>query len=1226
MGVVYLVIDTLFNQRVALKQLRRLDAPEAYYLKREFRSLADVEHPNLVRMHELYADMDECFFTMEYVEGERFLDFIWHADSGAAATIENPTALGEAETGALTFSSYAGRSPATVDLARLRAALSQLVEGVAALHGFGLLHRDLKPSNVMVTLQGRLVILDFGLATARERAGASVSAHEFAGTPAYMAPEQGFGAAVTAASDWYSVGVMIFESLTGRWPFTGSSGDIIRAKRTLEAPVAADISSGVPDDLNELCRMLLRIDPSARPGPHEIMNAVGLAVSRARPRTSVTAPSFIGREEPLALLSAAVAACGDGRPSVAMISGASGIGKTALVRGFLEGPDAARALVIQGRCYERETVPFKTIDSVMDELCRHVAAMPPHQLAAILPLESEALARVFPALRRVLRIVPVPRRSREIPDQQELRRRAFGAFRELLHRLIEWRPVIVFVDDLQWGDADSSALLAHVLSPPDPPPVCLLICYRADEHDAPPVRSMWDICERLDPSQIRKVPLGPLAPRDAEAVATALLRLRGSAPVSIAHRIAQESEGHPYFLAELVRAADGLTEKGTSTAGDGAASLEMILKNRIVALEDGPRRLLSVVALAGRPITVTIAAQAAGLSDHHALSVRVLKHERLVLSRSGVRGTTLETYHDRIRDIAVDLIAPRERSACHRVLATVLEDAGDEYLEGAADHYQLAEMPERVAALSLLAGDRATAALAFDRAARFYRRALDSGASDPDGEVLAKLGDALANSGRGRNAAGAYLEAASRPGGGALVLARQRRAAEELLRAGHFDAGLKQLETVLRTAGMQVPRTPRRALLSLLPRRALLAVRGVRWRRRQLSAIAPSTITAIDICWAAVIGLARIDNIRAAEFQSRHLLLALRAGEPYRVARALCAEAGFSATSGAVTLQRTRRLIEWATQVAESIGHPHALGLARFASALAAYYIGDFRRAEEYSGAATAILQEQCTGVGWELNTLRTVELASLYYLGALGKLARRVPAHLREALDRGDLYAATDLSVGRANVAWLVRDDVDGAREAVATVMRQWSSRGFHAQHFFALLAEGQIALYTGDVLAYLRVLELRWSDVAHSLILRVRFNRAEVYHLRARALLAAAALAGGDNDDRLAHVTRLAGRISKEPVACGRPWAALLKAGVANRRGRSELCVALLDEAIDGFDGANMALYACAARWRKGAIVGGTAGTELRERATTSLRAEGVQAPVRMLQMAAPGFQPDA
>lgn len=1225
MGVVYLVFDSLLNQRVALKQLRRLDAADAYYLKREFRSLADVEHPNLVRMHELYADMDECFFTMEYVEGERFLDFIWHADPGAA-TPENLTALGEVETGELTLSSYAGRSPVTVDLARLRAALSQLVGGVAALHEFGLLHRDLKPSNVMVTPQGRLVILDFGLARARERAGADVSAHEFAGTPAYMAPEQGLGAEVTAASDWYSVGVMIFESLTGRWPFTGSSGDIIRAKRTLEAPAPADISSGVPDDLNELCRMLLRIDPSARPGPDEILSAVGLAASRGRPRTSMTAASFIGREEPLALLSAAVAACSDGHPSVAMISGASGIGKTALVRGFLDGPDAAQALAIKGRCYERETVPFKTVDSVMDELCRHLAAMPPHQLAGILPLESEALARVFPALRRVLRTVPVPRRSREIPDQQELRRRAFGAFRELLHRLIEWRPVIVFMDDLQWGDADSSALLAHVLSPPDPPPVCLLICYRADERDAPPVKSMWDVCERLDPSQIRHVPLGPLAPRDAEAVAAALLRLWGGAPVGSAHRIAEESEGHPYFLAELVRAA-GRTEEGTSAAGDGAASLEMILTNRIVALEDGPRRLLSVVALAGHPITTTIAAQAAGLSDHHAPSMRVLKHGRLVLSRSGVRGTTLETYHDRIRDIAMDLLAPRERSACHRALATVLEDAGDEYLESAADHYQLAEMPERVAALSLLAGDRATAALAFDRAARFYRRALDAGASDPDGEVVAKLGDALANSGRGRGAADAYLEAASRAGGGALALARQRRAAEELLRAGHFDAGLKQLETVLRTAGMQVPRTPRRALLSLLPRRALLAVRGVRWRRRELSAIAPSAITAIDICWAAVIGLARIDNIRAAEFQSRHLLLALRAGEPYRVARALCAEAGFSATGGAVNLPRTRRLIERATQVAESIGHPHALGLARFASALAAYYIGDFRRAEEYSGAATAILQEQCTGVGWELNTLRTIELASLYYLGALGKLARRVPTHLREALDRGDLYAATDLSVGRANVAWLVRDDVDGAREAVATVMRQWSSRGFHAQHFFALLAEGQIALYTGDVLAYLRVLESRWSDVAHSLILRVRFNRAEVYHLRARALLAAAALGGGGDDDRLAHVTRLAGRISKEPVACGRPWAALLKAGVvATRRGRSDACLALLDEAIDGFDGANMALYACATRWRKGAIVGGTAGAELRERATTGLRAEGVQVPVRMLQMASPGFQPDA
>ena len=139
MGVVYEAFDAQRRGSVALKTLSRLDAGSVYRLKNEFRALADVSHPNLCRLHELFSEGGQWFFTMELVEGERFDRWV-----------------------------RPGRRRSTE--ARLRAALPQLCAAIAAIHAAGKLHRDLKPSNVLVTHEGRVVVLDFGLRWTRSSA------------------------------------------------------------------------------------------------------------------------------------------------------------------------------------------------------------------------------------------------------------------------------------------------------------------------------------------------------------------------------------------------------------------------------------------------------------------------------------------------------------------------------------------------------------------------------------------------------------------------------------------------------------------------------------------------------------------------------------------------------------------------------------------------------------------------------------------------------------------------------------------------------------------------------------------------------------------------------------------------------------------------------------------------------------------------------------------------
>src|SRR5204863_315991 len=128
MGVVYAARDHVRDEVVALKTLRWTDANAIYRLKKEFRTLADIAHPNLVTLYELVGEGDHWFFTMELVDGGGFLEFVRSAE---------------------------------LDATRLRAALIQLAQGLTAIHRAGKLHRDLKPSNVRVTPEGRVVILDF---------------------------------------------------------------------------------------------------------------------------------------------------------------------------------------------------------------------------------------------------------------------------------------------------------------------------------------------------------------------------------------------------------------------------------------------------------------------------------------------------------------------------------------------------------------------------------------------------------------------------------------------------------------------------------------------------------------------------------------------------------------------------------------------------------------------------------------------------------------------------------------------------------------------------------------------------------------------------------------------------------------------------------------------------------------------------------------------------------
>jgi eukaryotic-like serine/threonine-protein kinase len=1244
MGVVYEAIDRESRATVALKTLRTLKPDALLRFKQEFRALADIQHPNLVGLGELFEDNQRWFFTMEMVDGIHFLDYVRRADepgspSGSDAGISQPTrdTAPTAEQPTVDIPSAdgysrpsrprvrAGRLASGADEARLRGAFAQLALGLAALHGAQKVHRDIKPSNILVTPEGRVVILDFGLVADLLN---MVPESHLVGTFSYMAPEQAGLKPIGPAADWYSVGVLLYQALTGRLPVTGAAREVLILKQAFE-PAAAHVIADVPEDLDDLCSRLLRIDPAARPSGSEILRALRVEETAYLASPKGHAPHFVGRGPELDALHDAFAATRRGRGVTFFLHGDSGVGKSTLIRRFTDGTveETSEAVVFAGRCYERESVPYKAVDGIVDALSRWLSTLPEGALGAVLPRQRGLLGQVFPVMRRIESIAQAPRAEVGALDPPVLRARLFFALRDLWSRIAERRPLVLVIDDLQWADADSLALLAEVMRQPDAPRLLLIATMRSalateTRHaeargEALPLRTLDEIAA-LFTGDVRRLTLESLPPDDARALCAALLRDAGAVGEVDASAVAAEAGGHPLFIDELVRHKLLLGEHA------GPLRLQEALRARVARLDAGARQILELTVVAGAPLVQDVAAAAAKI-DFGQLSrrVAVLRAGNLVRTAGARRTDTLEPYHDRVREaVLLGLDAGTERSL-HLRIALALEASHTADPEALADHWRAAGDTEKAATYAVWAATQAAEALAFDRAARLYKLALEQRPRDGEEGVSlrSRLGEALANAGRGAEAAAAFLEAASMATPGEALDLR-RRAADQLLRSGHIDEALATFRVVLQAVGMDMPESPKGALASFLLRRAQIRLRGLGFKTREEGRIAPDDLTRIDTCWSASAGLGLVNTILGQYFQARCLLLALDAGEPSRVQRALAMEGAYSSAEGGKTERRTRELLSMSRAIAVELDHPYALAFSGLCEGVSATLEGRWKAGYESLVRVEGTFRDRCTGVTWELETLRWFSMWSLAYLGGVGELGRLVPTRLREARERGDLYAAMCCSTGLPTLAWLAADDPAGARACSREALARWSQRTFHVEHWWAMLGERQVDLYTGDAQAAYDQIHAQWGALSSSLLLMVQLTRLEATHLRARAALALARARPSEQRALCREAEQDASRILKERMPWSSPLAALLTAGVAATRGEVARAEALLREAAAGLEAAHMDLYATAARWQMGRLVRGDEGRALIEAAEAWMAEQGIVDRARMAAMLAPGF----
>jgi len=1203
MGVVYLALDRERGVHVALKTLRGITPESVLRFKTEFRALPDLRHRNLVELGELFENDGTWFFTMELVQGVSFL----HGVRGAAGEpdpSEPPTELDPERTSIDAPASVVARNTAArqrraerapaprCDVVRLRGALAGLARGLAALHAAGKVHRDVKPSNILVDDHGRVVLLDFGIVS---ELTSDTSDNRLVGTIKYMAPEQARGEPVGPAADWYAVGVLMFHALTGELPYGDASSDeVLVLKQHVDAPAPSQLVANVPDDLDALAHGLLERDAAKRPSETEIFEALGLAADAEPPVTLPERdPLFVGRTQEIATLKAALE--GSRRQLRAVIvEGESGVGKSALVGHFVQAARARdpRVVVLHGRCHERERVPFNALDGVVDDLTRFLLTQREARLERLVPDGVAALLAVFPALRAVQVLADAATLSRRVATA-DVRVRAFTALRELLVRLCRRRPTVMMIEDLQWADPDSVALLAELVrTDDDAPRLALVATKRTAEGDA--------IAPRLGRAQL--LALTGLEPCEAEE----LVRKLAPDAAPNAAQIIAETRGHPLFLRELAR------QPVTMRLDDAIVS-------RASRLDEVARRVLAAVATAGAPIPRHVAASVAGLTATEAEPhIATLASEALVRVRGPRPGDTIEPFHDRIRRAICAQQPPQRERELHHALARALEVAGAP-AEQLLARYEASGDAEQAARYVVAAAEAARAAFAFGRAAELYRRAL----AEPElpaerrSTLLVQLADALANDGRTGDAAQCYLDAAAlEPADSDRQLDLLRRAAERFLMAGRLGEGLDTARSVLGRAGIVLPTTRTGTIGRLLWNQVRMRGGALRWSSPRTSARSLEA----DICWSIGAGLGMVDTLLGAYFSGRAARIALAKGNAMQICRGM----GAATISACLVGRRARaaQLLECCERAAHEDGSAAALWYVGLARTGASFLLeNDFARAHRDALALEHEWYAAGHGPGWETDVAMHFSLASRQMLGELRDLSRRVATLVHAAQRNGDLFQEVTL-----RVRFAVRHLLDGrtaeARDDVRDALAAWlpGRDSFGNQHAWGLWSLTRTALYDGRLDD---TLDVEWERWDRSLIGRVPILQAEAYHVFGTYLLARAIDAGkrGRPSERAAFcraAERVATKLARLPFPAAPGSAGMLRAALAWVHGGDRVLAARagLEAALD----AGILAYTAFFKRRLGEAMGGNDGATLISQADELAHRAGWIDPARAAELAIP------
>lgn len=682
MGTVYRCSDRLVSGReVALKVLKtRSDDPESmqWAFKAEFFVMSRLQHPNIVEVLDYGVLPDgRCFLVMELVSGEE-------------------------------LAAHLARGP--LPLADVYSYLVQLLQALDYIHTRQYLHRDIKAANIRLRPDGVLKLMDFGLTGQAGEAGARA----ISGTPAYLAPEVPHGETLGPGVDLYAVGCLAFEMLTGRLPFVGSVGEVIRAHLHEVPPALSRLRPDAPVALCYLVERLLLKDPLQRPKRAgdvlvQLAGIAGVALTRenkAQQLSYLEAGELIGRAPELERFEAALADVAAGKGVAWMLGAPAGMGKSRLVRELKLKAQLAGFLVMHGRCLDDCQSP---LGALRDALRPALTLCTPEERARY----QAALGHFFPEFVEAVSLSDVADGT--------------GQLMAWLKELSLRQPLLWLMDDLHWADPQTLDVFNRAVRELSEARVLCMGSFRDDE--TPAGSLVWQTIESGESQFLH------LAALDRTGQSTLLQALMPEAqvPEVFAEALYATTGGSPLFVREALQV---LIEEGHLARQGGQwrfpadlsllgslRGVETTLRRRLHHLPPAALTVIEAAAVLGAFADYQAISALSGLPEAELFAAQEVLVARQLLVREGSLGLAFP--HDRVREVVYADLMPETRQRLHS-LAAEYQQARDPatFVQELARHFLHAARPNEALPYLMRAGYQALRAGAAYVAIDYFDQAL----------------------------------------------------------------------------------------------------------------------------------------------------------------------------------------------------------------------------------------------------------------------------------------------------------------------------------------------------------------------------------------------------------------------------------------------------------------------------------------------------------------------
>lgn len=648
-----------------------------------------------------------------------------------------------------------------------------IATAVRGAHQAGLVHRNIKPENLLVCVNGSVRLTGFGLAMHASLQAVALRPGAIVGTLSHMAPEQTgrTGQTVDSRSDLYSVGVTLYEMLTGTLPFTAT--DPIRwiHCHTARAPTPpGKLVNGLPAQIETIVLRLLAKSPSER-----YQTAAGLVADlqecldawtahgqissfplgrRDVPSRLLIPEKLYGRGAELRSLGAAFERVATfGTPELIVVTGAPGAGKSSLVAELQRSVARSQGLFAAGKFdqFDRK-IPYATLAHGITSLVHQILGDSDadldrwrHELLEALGPTGSLMSELIPDLALVIGEQPkVP-----LTKPQDARLRFYQAFKRMIAVFAKpERPLALFLDDLQWLDQATLDLLERLAADPEVANLLLICAFRdvevSSEH---PLALMFDRISRT-PVRMQRVALRPLVLNDYVQLLVDMLHANQIEISRLAELLIERTGGNPFFFLQLLTA---LSDEQLLSFDEPAAcwrwdiekirqrglaqNVAELIADKLARLRAPSLSIVKALACLGTQSTAAALAVCSGLDDAEAA---IALEETALAGLISIHSDRCQFVHDRVQEAAYALIPANGRAATHlkigRALASQskgvrpLEEQIFEIVNQLNRGAALIEAPwerEEVAALNLIAGKRAKSTSAFAAAQEYFSNGRD---------------------------------------------------------------------------------------------------------------------------------------------------------------------------------------------------------------------------------------------------------------------------------------------------------------------------------------------------------------------------------------------------------------------------------------------------------------------------------------------------------------------